>query len=385
MKKKAQVVMYGLLAGLVAAIIVSTISGIMNKKDFSIIGSSSLTFLGASFEAEKALFYIDQSAEYALRQSIYELAQSGGLPKVEASIELDSSSFELEDFKNSQTGCMAYYGYQIWHDKSDSTLKDCISDEKIRLGLEYLFNKNLNPYLLNYRPANILGDNYIYEIRGNLEIIGKATHELKLDILKDESKPFIKPPEEVKIDGTSAEIIDLTGTGFCKKGDKCSISKEGYELLVKAEVIARQKLEQNNIKNVCLEKEDMTCLEITDAYRSLQEQIDIWEGKTPMRWAQRIPDPNLRKQKVCYPYGDDVLQRCPHLTGNAVDVRLRGKPFDTMTKKEWQIVHEAMTANKHWVRYGDEKNLEVGELWHFECCGTARYAKAQEKRVTAIV
>lgn len=387
-KKKGQVVMYGLLAGLVAAIIVSTISGITNKRDFPVIGASSLAILSSSFEAEKALYYIDQSAKYALQQSVYDLAQNGGLPQIKVSSETDSSSFELADFENFQAeDCKKFYGYTLWYepdDKSSNAIKnDCATNEKIKLGLEYLFNRNLNLYLLNYPEGNILADNYIYEIKDNLDIVGKAIYELDFYVLKDQSKTPERVPQQVTEGATG--IADLRETGFCKKGDKCSLSAEGYELLVKADAIARQKLGQNNIKNICLEKKELTCLEVTDGYRSLPEQIDIWEGRTPMRWAQRIPDPNLRKQKVCYPYGEDVLQRCSHLTGNAVDVRLRGKTFDTMTKKEWQIVHEAMTQDKKWVRYGDEKNNEIGELWHFECCGTTRYAKAQQKGVTAIV
>ena len=355
------------------------------------IGQRQYELINTYQKAEKTLFYTDQSAKYSLQHSLYELAQNGGAPQIEISSEIDSTSFELADFdKPTDKDCKSFYGYSIWYelkkDESGNIIQnECTSQVKIKSNLEYLFDKNLNQYLVNYPEANILTNNYVYETNGNLEITGRAMYELKFDILKDESKPFVKMPEEIKMSRDTPDIVDLTGTGFCKKGERCLLAKNAYELLLKSDEIARQKLKDNRIKNMCLEKENTPCLEINDAYRTLQEQIDVWEGRTPMRWAQRIPDPNLRKQKVCYPYGDDVLQRCPHLTPYAVDVRLKGKTSNTMTKKEWQIVHEAMTSNKYWVRYGDEKNPEAGEPWHFECCGTIRYARAQEKGITAIV
>lgn len=357
------------------------------------IGNYQFSILKAANEAEKAMFYIEQSARYALQQAVYELALNGG------SLELENDEEAIDNGENNEvdydTICGKFNGASIWHeikkDMGKYSKNSCFDENKIGINLQYLFNKNLDQYLLSH-PHNIPRDNYEYDVKGNLELTGKAFKPLVFNVLKDETKEVVKESVQTKVETAQGlqNFEDFTGTDLCAKGARCQLTKEAFKLLLKSEEIARQKLKEHKIENVCLKKE-VSCLEVTDAYRTLPEQIAIWEGKTAMRWAQRIPDETKRRAKVCYPYGNDVEKRCSHLTGNVVDVRLRGKTFDTMTKKEWLALHDILTNVEDengkiaWVRYGDEKDFESGERWHFECCGTDRYKRAQAEGKTAIV
>src|SRR3989338_7677308 len=96
--------MYGLIAGLVGAIIVMIIYS-AGKNEFNIIGDSSLAMLGASKTAEKALLYIDQSAKYSLQQASYDIAKSGGISE-ERDIALGEPFVPYE--------CGRYYGSYAW-------------------------------------------------------------------------------------------------------------------------------------------------------------------------------------------------------------------------------------------------------------------------------
>ncbi len=174
--KKGALLMYGLMAGLIGAIIVLVIySG--SKTEFNIIGDSSLRLLGTSKSAEKMLLYIDQSAKYSLQQAAYDLAKSGGISEIK-DIYLDEPFAPYE--------CGKYYGNYVWLEvkKSDGKYneKDCFDESSIRPNLEYNFNKKLNEFLSNY-PDKIPTNNYDYDIRGNLEVLGIAKEPLKIDIM----------------------------------------------------------------------------------------------------------------------------------------------------------------------------------------------------------
>lgn len=360
--KKAQVVMYGLLAGLVAAIIVSTVSNIINKKDFSIIGSSSLILLGASLEAEKVLFYIDQSAKYSLQQAIYELAQNG----------ISVSDFELNEininqpFERNNCGKFkdAYVWYELSKDASGNIIKtDCFKDNPSITNLKFIFDKKLNDYL-SASPYNIRINNYDYDTVGNIEIIGRARYPLVFDIPKDESKPIIKKPVEIQIE--QKKFSDFTvqtqkELSMCARGIRCTLAEEAYQLMVKAQEIANSKYKKRLIVN--------------SAYRTQEEQTAIWN-----KFAATYPDIAERRKKVC----DPINVKCPHTTGNAVDVVFEGKTTKTMSNNDWLVLHSIM-SEAGWVRYGEEKRYDIGEPWHFECCGTERHKRAQAKGVTAIV
>lgn len=336
-----------------------------HKEISNYIGYYQFTILKVSNNAEKALFYTTQSAKYSLQQSVYDLAQYGGFIEIAAEEGLNSESEGTYKRK-----CGSFQGYSIWYELENTppySKKSCIDKENIKLNLEYLFNQNLNQYLLIY-PENLPLDNYNYEIKGSLEMIGKSIVPLKFNILKDESKQVAEEAVETKIETTqgSKNFKDFTGTKLCAKGSTCLLTEEAFKRLEKANEIAEEK---------------GVSLEVYSAYRSKKKQIDLWEGKTPERYAQRFPNEMDRRAKVCYPYGDDVEKRCPHLTGDTIDVRLKNKK---MTAKEWKILKDIMasvdkpTLEPLWVKY-------MKEPWHFECCSTDRYTRAKEQGVTEIV
>ncbi len=320
------------------------------------IGKYQFNILKTNNKAESALFYIDQSAKYASQQAVYELAQNGGI-----------SEYDIYDFFiEHECGKFndAYVWFRLNKDANGIAIKEeCFDESSAIYNLEYYFNKNLNKYLENY-PHNIIVNNYKYELKDGLEVIGKAKDPLIFYILKDETKPVLIEPTQTK-----EGLVDFTGTTsmLCKKGEKCQLTKEAYDLLLKAEKIAREKFKEKGIKNVCLEDEKIACLKVNSGYRSADEQRELfvkYSGKKP----------------VCNPDNNEV---CPHITGNAVDIVFQGKTEKTMTNSDWKLLHEIMTTAKNdkgepgWVRY-------AGEALHFECCRTIRYAKALKQGVTAI-
>lgn len=384
--KKGALLMYGLMAGLIGAIIVLIIhSG--SKTEFNIIGESSLVLLGTSKTAEEALFYIDQSAKYSLQQAVYDLAKNGGVSEVEETGTDEAFAFyECGRFND------AYVWFEISKDAEGKYLeKECFNNAQTTEYIGYLFDKNLNKYLENY-PHNIPTSNYYYEFRGNLEVIGKAKEPIRFDIIGEIEAAKPKPFQgfggsrsggagggtEFVVEGDK-DLIDFTGLekaklgeevidikGLCPKGKICKLSREAFNNLLRAQKTAKQK---------------GASLEIRSSYRSLKQQTDIWEGNTPEKYKQRYDNEEIRRKYVCDPTKEEPEKRCPHLSGNAVDVRLQGRQ---MNSNDWKLLYQIMTATKNnenqpaWVKYRPEP-------WHFECCETERYVRAIEQGVTELV
>ncbi|MBI3035522.1 hypothetical protein HYY71_04310 [Candidatus Woesearchaeota archaeon] len=136
--KKGQVLLYGVLAGLLAAMIIPAISQAGNKKSFNVIGEYSMLFLKQSKEAEKSLFYIDQSAKYALQQAVYELAQNG----------ISVSDFELNEISINQpferNRCGKFKETYAWYelkkdDKGNYFKSSCFEDSALTTNLKFIF------------------------------------------------------------------------------------------------------------------------------------------------------------------------------------------------------------------------------------------------------
>lgn len=174
--KKGQVLLYGVFAGLIAAILVSIFSN-ASGKNFDVIGASSLILLETANKAESALFYIDQSAKYSLQQAVYDLAKNGGVAEIETSDFGVSADYECGKFND------AYVWYELRKSGDDYSKKSCFDEKSANKSLKYLFNKNLNKYLQNH-PNSILVDNYDYELKDSLGITGKALKPLIFRISK---------------------------------------------------------------------------------------------------------------------------------------------------------------------------------------------------------
>ena len=338
---------------------------LLDKNSYEIpIGKRQFDLLRTYMKAESTLFYIDQSAKYALQQAVYELAQNGGI-----------SEYDIDDiFVEHECGKFndAYVWYTLEKENNNIKKIECFDESLALTNLEYFFNKNLKQYLLNY-PHNI-PFNYDYEINDGLEVIGKAKAPLKFDILRDETKQIVKKPIEIAGDtvdytGSEKNLVDFTDADLCANGQTCLLTEEAYKLLEDAEKIAQENediIKENNGKKVSLV--------VNSGYRSEKEQRRIWLKK-----AKDYPNPEIRKKYVCNP---DVSDDCPHTTGKAVDVVFEGKTTKKMSNKDWLLLNKVM-SKAGWIRYGDVKRPDVGEKWHFECCGTARYTKAKEKGETA--
>jgi len=320
-KKKSSLFFMPLIVIILIIVLVNLYIVLLEKGSFTKpIGSKQFDLFKVYSKAESALFYIDQSAKYALQQSVYELAQNGGITGIAG----DEPSSE-ENVIIPNNGCGNYYGYNLWYTENNN----CFNENKFKNNLKFLFIKKLNQYL-TASPYNIQRDNYEYEIKDGLEIIGKAIFPLNFYILKDEKKPIFKKPTEIKLPENQETFIDFTDTELCAKGTRCRLTKEAYDLLLKSQEIAKQK---------------GVSLEVTSAYRTLVEQNILWER-------------NPNSGSVCPP-----SPTCPHLTGKAVDIKIK-------EKIDWVLLHKIMSETG-WVRYS-------GEKLHFECCGTTRYAQAKE-------
>ena len=336
------------------------------------IGDYQFSILNSVQNSEKILFYIDQSAQYSLEQSVYDLAKNGGISEIEISDEENFAGYECGKFND------AYLWYSLEKQDGRYSAKECFDEKSASTNLAYLFNRNLDRYLVAY-PGYIPTDNYRYEFKNNLEIIGLAALPVNIDIFKKEiPEDFSTEGREVKpkpIDikqlnkdttKPSEGFRDFTGTDLCAKGSKCVLKEDAFQQLVKAHDAAVKK---------------GISLEVYSTYRSSEKQQALWNGNTPERYAQRYPDPAVRVKYVCNPAGGEV--KCPHMSGNVVDIRLKGKTTKTMNSADWNNLYNIMTSvdsNKQplWVKYSPEP-------WHFECCNTPRYARAIEQGVTSIV
>ncbi|MBI2655901.1 D-alanyl-D-alanine carboxypeptidase family protein [Candidatus Woesearchaeota archaeon] len=383
--KKAAIPFNMLIVVMTAAILVYAWAQLNYKyNNFNeIIGEKQYKLLTTYNKGENALLYIDLSAKYSLQQAVYDLAKSGGVSEVEEIGTDEAFAFyECGRFND------AYIWLEIRKDADGKYLeKECFDEKQTGNHLSYLFDKNLNEYLENY-PHDIPTSNYYYETKDSLEIIGMANEPMKFDIYQNEKKIELKPQEfsvdnkgkiiakktEEKSELTPSEglksLVDFTGLetaklgdeiidikGLCPKGRRCVLAKDAFENLLRAQKTAKQK---------------GVSLEIRSSYRSLQQQKDIWNGKTPERYAQRYTDENVRRKYVCDPTKEDPEKRCPHLSGNAVDVRLQGRQ---MNSNDWKLLYQIMTTTKNY----------RPEPWHFECCETERYARAIEQGVTELV
>jgi hypothetical protein len=365
--KKAALVYNWTLTFMVIGILAWAFLQFGSKHSLGSLGTKQMTIFKIYSMAESALFYIDQSAKYALQQAVYDLAQNG----------VSVSDFELNEininlpFEKNKCGKFkdAYVWYELSKGTSGNILKnDCFDSNPLITNLKFTFDKKLNDYL-SLSPYNIRINNYDYDASGSIEIIGKARTPLIFDILKDETKPIIiKEPVEVQVEQKKFSDFSTQELKMCAKGVKCVLSEDAFKLMVKAQEIAATKYKRKLVVN--------------SALRTQEEQIAIWN-----KFAATYPDVTERRKKICDPNN----LKCPHTTGNAVDVVFEGKTTKTMTNNDWLILHEIMTGVKNdkgeplWVRYGEEKRYDIGEPWHFECCGTDRHKRAQAKGVTAIV
>ncbi len=131
--KKGTVLLWISIFGIIAAAGIFFILTITKQEVKTYKGEQELELLEIYNEAEEILFYVDQSAKYAIPKSIKELAENGG-------------------FYNASP-CGNYLGYNVWGE-------NCFPDYKE--SLKFFIKKYFNPYLENSPSGNISTDyNYL--------------------------------------------------------------------------------------------------------------------------------------------------------------------------------------------------------------------------------
>ena len=166
--KKGLLLIYGVIIALIAAVVYSFVDSAVTKGKFPVIGDSSLSLIYSSLEAEKALFYIDQSAQYSAYQSIYDLAEKGGCYNGEV-----------------------YLGYTLWDvDAPNFAASQCYPNaEASKNDFLNIFSDNLNTHLSKYEPAELPLNNYDIDFENNdLKALAKESLKIPIISIKEESE-----------------------------------------------------------------------------------------------------------------------------------------------------------------------------------------------------
>ncbi len=322
--KKAQLLMYGLIIGLLLALGIAYFATLEVPIPKRYLGQNQLAVLKTAAVADSVTLYIDQSAKLAAQEAAYDLAAKGGL---------------------SASQCGDYAGYSMWNSKDSVCFPSNPEEDYLQF-----FEAKLDDYLLKvYATYNIPPANYELTIEQD-KVIGASRKMIELTIYsKDASFAELHPTtptiKDAQAPTPQGDFVKFTQ--WCQDPDGCMLKKEAYDLLEKTE------------------KDVQGSIVVTSAYRTLEEQKKIWDSST-------LPEDKRRKM-ICLPYQDDPEKHCPHLTGYAVDVRFNTQ---SMSSDDWAALERVMTKNG-WVRYAVES-------WHFECCQTERYSRAQKEGKTVI-
>lgn len=168
MKKKKSSLFFLPLLVIISLVILINLYIVLLSKNEPLkypIGQRQFDLLRYYIKAESALFYIDQSAKYSLQQAAYDLAKNGG--QYEAT-------------------CGAYFGANIWVLNEG---KNCYpTDEEIKNNLQKHFEENFYEYLANH-PTAYIPTSYEYVLSDDMEIIGKPTDKIVIDIVPEDFSP----------------------------------------------------------------------------------------------------------------------------------------------------------------------------------------------------
>jgi len=163
--KKSQVLVYGLIFGLLLAIATFYMAYYLKILPKDYLGENSLIILKAGSEAEKTSLYIRLSAQYASEDSIIQLAEKGGF---------DSAK------------CGENKGYNLMNNDLGSCFPDYESN------LKSIFARNLDLYLSKY-PKDIPRE-YEIELKDSTKFNGKAisTINIKGKNLTSKQEPLME-------------------------------------------------------------------------------------------------------------------------------------------------------------------------------------------------
>ncbi|MEK6916113.1 MAG: hypothetical protein AABW92_00050 [Nanoarchaeota archaeon] len=127
------------------------------------IGESQLLLLKTYEKGEKVLYYIDESAVHAFRQSIYNLSEAGF----------------------GATGCSEYGEYVLWNNEE----KECYPN--VKEALKQTFSQELSEYTKTYpdMPA-VSYELFLVSAGEENSIVGRASSQLSLEITDNEKIIF---------------------------------------------------------------------------------------------------------------------------------------------------------------------------------------------------
>jgi murein DD-endopeptidase MepM/ murein hydrolase activator NlpD len=140
------------------------------------IGERQLAILQTAALADKALYYIDASANLAQEQALYELARTGG----------------------GDTGCGTYLGATLWRSKS----QECWPD-KPEISFCNVFDNELNKHLTRYTDNYIPVSNFVCKVQDGY-IVANAINKLEFDIVDKAYRNFTITEKSAAVSGTYA-------------------------------------------------------------------------------------------------------------------------------------------------------------------------------------
>jgi hypothetical protein len=279
---------------------------------------------------ESYLFYLDQAAKYSLDFAIYNLAEDGGF---------FSGAKYKEPLEEGMiiSECGDYNGYEIW----STPQKNCYPDYKTN------FKEHFSYFFSSYQ-SKIDTEELPYEFTFDyldtaLKISGFKSEKI-IELYREGQQP--QEPEAEKTElvsfvktgpGTPGTIVSFTFDS-CAGGQRSwQLGENTLERIKQAEILA-----SNNGYTLCL----------SSAYRTPEQQLVLWRQ-------------NPNQKYVC---GPPPFTNCPHLTGGAVDVHLKGVSDSAL---------ESVMCRAGFVRYKTES-------WHFEY-GTDRWKRGSSSQVCAII
>lgn len=332
MNSKGQIFIIGTVL-LIGIFLTTAYVGLTNKqagKDQDVIvGSYQRDVVVALQEGDAILHYIDQAAQLALFEGLRMQAEQGGLSNTK------------------QCGDAAY---ALWNNK-DTT---CFPD--IEKELPVFFNSEFSKFVLAYPNRPLLIDNH------NLQVVDSGN---QITI-----RGTAKTKQTVPISRGY-----LAGTGF---GDACLVAD--IETIdsskVNCESTVACKLQKDALERLYAVVDSLpagTELVVTSSYRTKQDQqmlLDLYSGPA---YVGKVA------AATCF---------APHVTGGAVDVKLRGRTYDTgnivisgdSPTADQLRAREALLSfmcAQGWVNYDKE-------WWHFEYGVTNRWADAQQYPVGSV-
>lgn len=157
------------------------------------MGDSQILLLRTYERGEKFLYYIDQSAKLALKETVYSYLEK----------------------TNEENGCGEYFGYAKWTTAS----KTCYPE--IKKDILTLFSTNFKSYLASYPELSEITYDILLAKEGkSSKIIGLAKEDIRIAVAESDDYSFVL--EEKKEEEEEEEPTTPTPTNPTPSSGKCS-------------------------------------------------------------------------------------------------------------------------------------------------------------------